>query len=196
MRSTALASLVLCGMALFPGAGSAAESAVFAGGCFWCVEEAFDPVPGVVATTSGYTGGTTENPTYKQVSAGGTGHVEAVKVEYDPAVVDYADLLEVFWRNVDPFDPSGQFCDKGESYKSVVFVADAEERALAEKRRDEIAKKFGMPVATAVLDEQAFYPAEDYHQNFYVTNSARYKYYKFGCGRVQRLEEIWGKPST
>ena len=171
-------------------------SAVFAGGCFWCVEEAFDKLPGVVATTSGYTGGTVENPTYRQVSAGGTGHFEAVKVEYDPAQVSYEQLLDTFWKNVDPFDPIGQFCDKGESYLSAVFVGNEEEKLLAEADKSEISAKFAMPVATAILPEAQFYPAEDYHQDYYKKNPARYKYYKWGCGRAQRLEEIWGKPSA
>jgi len=173
---------------------AAAESAIFAGGCFWCMEEAFDKMPGVTATTSGYTGGTVENPTYEQVSHGGTGHFEAVKVDYDPAAVTYDQLLEAFWRNIDPFDERGQFCDKGESYLSAVFVATDEERQLGESTKQEIAATFQMPVATQILAEQAFYPAEDYHQDFYQTNSARYQYYKLGCGRVQRLEEIWGEP--
>jgi peptide-methionine (S)-S-oxide reductase len=172
------------------------ETAIFAGGCFWCVEEAFDKVPGVLATTSGYTGGSVDNPTYQQVSAGGTGHYEAVEVEYDPDKVTYGKLLETFWHNIDPFDPSGQFCDKGDSYKSAVFVASEEERRLGESTRAEIAEKFGMAVATEILPEQAFYPAEDYHQDFYQHNPARYKYYKWGCGRAQRLEEIWGKPAA
>jgi peptide-methionine (S)-S-oxide reductase len=176
--------------------GTAKQSAVFAGGCFWCVEEAFDKVPGVLVTTSGYTGGQVENPTYQAVSAGGTGHYEAVEVEYDPAKVTYEQLLDVFWKNIDPFDPNGQFCDKGDSYKSAVFVADETERALAEGTKKSIEERFKQPVATAVLPEQVFYPAEDYHQNFYQTNPARYQYYKWGCGRVQRLEEIWGKPAA
>jgi peptide-methionine (S)-S-oxide reductase len=177
-----------------PAAGQAA--AIFAGGCFWCVEEAFDKVPGVVATTSGYTGGTAENPTYRQVSAGGTGHFEAVKVEYDPAQVSYEQLLDTFWKNVDPFDAIGQFCDKGESYLSAVFVQNEEEKRLAETDKQEISAKFAMPVATAVLPQAQFYPAEDYHQDYYTKNPAQYKYYKWGCGRAQRLEEIWGKPSA
>jgi peptide-methionine (S)-S-oxide reductase len=171
-------------------------AAVFAGGCFWCVEEAFDKLPGVLATTSGYTGGTVENPTYRQVSAGGTGHFEAVKVEYDPAQVSYEQLLDTFWKNVDPFDPIGQFCDKGDSYLSAVFVENDEEKRLAETEKTEISTKFAMPVATAILPEAQFYPAEDYHQDYYKKNPARYKYYKWGCGRAQRLEEIWGKPSA
>ena len=174
----------------------AKETAVFAGGCFWCMEEAFDKVPGVLATTSGYTGGQVENPTYQAVSAGGTGHYEAVEVEYDPAKVTYEELLDVFWKNVDPFDPIGQFCDKGDSYKSAVFVANEEERGLAETTKKSIEERLKQPVATEILSEQAFYPAEDYHQDYYEKNPARYQYYKWGCGRAQRLEEIWGKPAA
>lgn len=172
------------------------ESAIFAGGCFWCMEEAFDKVPGVIATTSGYTGGTVENPTYEQVSGGDTGHFEAVEIEYDPAKVSYEQLLDLFWKNVDPFDPNGQFCDKGGSYRSAVFVSNEEEKQLAEEDQREIATRFEMPVATVVLPKQAFYSAEDYHQDFYLKNPARYKYYKWGCGRAQRLEEVWGKPAA
>lgn len=177
-------------------AAPAQKSAIFAGGCFWCVEEAFDAVPGVVATTSGYTGGTMVNPTYEQVSHGGTGHYEAVKVDYDPAKVSYEQLLETFWRNVDPFDGAGQFCDKGHSYLSAIFATDPAEKGLAEASKTEVADRFKKPVATVVLDQQAFYPAEDYHQNFHNVSTARYKYYKWGCGRAQRLEEIWGKPAA
>ena len=172
------------------------ESAIFAGGCFWCVEEAFDAVPGVTATTSGYTGGTIQNPTYEQVSQGGTGHFEAVDVEYDPAEVSYEQLLDVFWRNIDPFDAEGQFCDKGDSYKSAIFVAADDERQLAEQSKQAVIARFDVPVATEILPEQTFYPAEDYHQNFYQTNPTRYKYYKWGCGRAQRLEEVWGKQAA
>ena len=197
MMKRSLAAIALLAAAGIAGSARAeTQSAIFAGGCFWCVEEAFDAVPGVVATTSGYTGGTVANPTYRAVSAGGTGHFEAVKVDYDAARVSYDQLLETFWRNIDPFDPTGQFCDKGSSYRSGVFVATEQERAAAETTRAAIATRFDMPVATEILPEQAFYPAEDYHQNFYQTNPARYKYYKWGCGRAQRLEEIWGKPAT
>jgi peptide-methionine (S)-S-oxide reductase len=192
--SPALAALLL--FAASPGIAADQETAVFAGGCFWCVEEAFDKVPGVLATTSGYTGGATENPTYEQVSSGGTGHFEAVEVQYDPAKVDYGTLLDTFWHNIDPFDPIGQFCDKGESYKSAVFVATDEERRLGESTKEAISAKFGQTVATEILPEETFYPAEDYHQDFYQHNPARYKYYKWGCGRAQRLEEIWGKPAA
>jgi peptide-methionine (S)-S-oxide reductase len=197
MMTRSLAAVALLAAAGIAGAAQAeTQSAIFAGGCFWCVEEAFDAVPGVVATTSGYTGGTVANPTYRDVSAGDTGHLEAVKVDYDAARVSYDQLLETFWRNIDPFDPAGQFCDKGSSYRSAVFAATEQERGAAETTKAAIAKRFDMPVATEILPEQTFYPAEDYHQNFHETNSARYKYYKWGCGRAQRLEEIWGKPAT
>ena len=172
------------------------ETAIFAGGCFWCMEEAYEEVPGVSAVVSGYAGGEVENPTYTQVTSGRTGHYEVVEVEYDPGQVTYEELLEVFWRNVDPFDDRGQFCDKGSQYLSAIFVKDDEERKLAEATKEEVAARFSMPVSTEILAESVFYPAEDYHQDFYKTNSARYKFYKFGCGRVQRLEEIWGKPAT
>ncbi len=192
----ALALLLTVSAGLAESTAAETESAVFAGGCFWCMEEAFDAVPGVVGTTSGYTGGTVENPTYRQVTGGDTGHFEAVKVEYDPSKVDYDRLLQAFWRNVDPFDAAGQFCDKGSSYRSAVFVATDEERSAAEATKASVADRFKMPVATDVLAEQAFYPAEDYHQNYYQTNPAQYKYYKWGCGRAQRLEAIWGEPAT
>jgi peptide-methionine (S)-S-oxide reductase len=193
-----IVALLVAGASLWAASALAAEraAAVFAGGCFWCMEEAFDKIPGVLATTSGYTGGSVENPTYEQVSGGGTGHYEAVQVDYDPAQVSYADLLEAFWHNVDPFDPRGQFCDKGSQYLSAVFVANADERQLAESTKEEVAQRFDMPVTTEILPQQTFYPAEDYHQDFYQTNAARYKFYKFGCGRAQRLEQIWGKPAA
>ncbi len=192
----ALALLLTVSAGLAESAAAQTESAIFAGGCFWCMEEAFDAVPGVAATTSGYTGGSVENPTYRQVTGGDTGHFEAVKVEYDPSKVDYDRLLQAFWRNVDPFDAAGQFCDKGSSYRSAVFVATDAERSAAEATKASVADRFKMPVATEVLAEQAFYPAEDYHQNYYQTNPAQYKYYKWGCGRAQRLEAIWGEPAT
>jgi peptide-methionine (S)-S-oxide reductase len=183
-------------LAALNAAPSFAATAVFAGGCFWCMEEAFDHVPGVTATISGYTGGASADPTYEQVSSGGSGHFEAVKVEYDPAKVSYEMLLAAFWRNVDPLDPSGQFCDKGSQYRSAIFVGSDAERRLAEASLAAVAKQLNQPVATIIEPASAFYAAEDYHQDFYRTNSARYRYYKYGCGRVQRLEEVWGKPAT
>ena len=170
-------------------------SAIFAGGCFWCVEEAFDAVPGVVATTSGYTGGSLENPTYQDVLTETTGHYEAVKVDYDPSKVTYEDLLKTYWRNVDPFDARGQFCDKGPSYRSAIFVAGPEQEQLAEASKQAVDAGFEEPIATEILPAAEFYPAEDYHQNYYETNSAKYKFYKWNCGRAQRLEDIWGKPT-
>ena len=192
----AAALLLAVSAGLTSSAAAETESAVFAGGCFWCMEEAFDAVPGVVATTSGYTGGHVENPTYRQVTGGDTGHFEAVKVDYDPSQVGFDELLQTFWRNIDPFDPRGQFCDKGSSYRSAVFVATDAEREGAEATKADVGERFQMEVATEILPEQAFYPAEDYHQNYYQTNPAQYKYYKWGCGRAQRLEEIWGEPAT
>ncbi|HEX2255427.1 MAG TPA: peptide-methionine (S)-S-oxide reductase MsrA [Afifellaceae bacterium] len=193
------AALALGGAALAQEArqpGGQTTQAVFAGGCFWCVEEAFDAVSGVVETVSGYTGGHVENPTYRQVTFGDTGHYEAVEVTYDPAQVSYEELLDTFWRNVDPFDARGQFCDKGSSYRSAIFVAGEEERRQAEATKKAVEERFGETVATEILPAAAFYPAEDYHQNYYQENPARYRFYKWNCGRAQRLEEIWGpKPS-
>ncbi|WP_119458238.1 peptide-methionine (S)-S-oxide reductase MsrA [Rhodospirillaceae bacterium SYSU D60014] len=194
--SLAFAALIGSSAALAQGAEDELGTAVFAGGCFWCVEEAFDKVEGVVETTSGYTGGTVEDPTYQQVSAGGTGHAEAVQVRYDPAEVGYAELLNVFWHNVDPFDAGGQFCDRGSSYRSAIFVATDEQKRLAEASRQELADRFDRPVATEIVPADAFYPAEDYHQNYHDQNPLRYKFYKWNCGRAQRLEEIWGEPTS
>jgi peptide-methionine (S)-S-oxide reductase len=165
---------------------------VFAGGCFWCVEADFDRVPGVVETTSGYAGGTTANPTYQQVTAGGTGHYEAVQVTYDPDKVSYAALLTVFWHTVDPTDPGGQFCDRGASYRTAVFVADPAQRAAAEAGKQAVEQALGRPVATAVLPAGAFWPAEDYHQDYHEKNALKYSYYRWRCGRDERIEEVWG----
>jgi peptide-methionine (S)-S-oxide reductase len=167
------------------------ETAIFAGGCFWCVEDAFDQVDGVTETISGYAGGTKPNPNYGDHE----GYVEAVKVTYDPAKVTYAKLLDQFWRNVDPFDPDGQFCDQGSAYRTVVFVANDAEKELAEKTKEEIAARLKQTVATDIKPVTTFTAAEDYHQDYHHTNPVSYKYYKWGCGRAQRLAEIWGKPS-
>jgi peptide-methionine (S)-S-oxide reductase len=170
-------------------------TATFAGGCFWCMEPPFDHLAGVVATTSGYTGGRQENPTYDQVSAGTTGHVEAVQVTYDPAQVSYEQLLEVFWQNVDPLDDTGQFCDKGSQYRSAIFAATGEEQRLAEQSKQllEAAKQFKRPIVTEILAAQTFYPAETYHQDYYLKHPVRYKFYRSACGRDQRLAELWGQ---
>jgi peptide-methionine (S)-S-oxide reductase len=172
------------------------QTAVFAGGCFWCVEEAFDTVEGVVETTSGYIGGTVPNPTYKQVTAGNTGHAEAVQVRYDPAKVGYARLLDVFWRNVDPLDAGGQFCDRGSSYRSAIFFTTADQERLARTSKKQIAERLRATVATEIVPAGTFYPAESYHQNYHAENPLKYKFYKWNCGRAQRLDELWGKPSS
>lgn len=168
-------------------------TATFAGGCFWCMEQPFDKLSGVVSTTSGYTGGTVEDPTYSEVSNGGTGHIEAMQVRYDPEQVSYETLLETFWYNIDPLDNAGQFCDKGSQYRSAIFYEDAEQQAIAEASKAEVAKEFDQPVATDILPAATFYDAEDYHQNYYKTRPVRYKVYRFGCGRDQRLSALWGE---
>ncbi len=173
-----------------PAPGQAA--AVFAGGCFWCMEGPFDALDGVVSTTSGYTGGSIVDPSYEQVSAGTTGHVEAVRVVYDPKRVDYAKLVDVFWHNVDPFDAGGQFCDKGEHYRSAIFVGDAAEQQAADASKQKLAARFGKSIATGVRSAAPFYAAEEYHQDYYRKNPIRYGYYRGGCGRDARLEAIWG----
>jgi peptide-methionine (S)-S-oxide reductase len=168
------------------------KTAIFAGGCFWCVEEAFDKIDGVTETVSGYAGGTKANPTYGSHE----GYQEAVKVTYDPARVSYAKLLDNFWHNIDPFDPDGQFCDKGNAYRTVVFVGNDEERQLAEKTKEEIGGRFKLTVVTEIKPATTFTAAEDYHQDYHNQNPVSYKYYKWGCGRAQRLAEIWGKPQS
>jgi len=169
--------------------------ATFAGGCFWCVEEAFEKVPGVMSAVSGYTGGTVPNPTYEQVSRETTGHAEAVRVSYDPAKVSYEQLVDWFWRNIDPTQAGGQFCDRGSSYRSAMFVHDEAQRKVAEetKRALEASGRLKQPIVTEIVAAGAFYEAEDYHQDYYRKNPNRYRFYKFNCGRVQRLEQIWGK---
>ncbi|WP_136253872.1 peptide-methionine (S)-S-oxide reductase MsrA [Onishia niordana] len=168
------------------------KDAVFAGGCFWCMEEAYDKVPGVLETTSGYSGGAADTATYQQVSAERTDHAEVVRVKYDPDDVSYEQLLEVFWRNIDPFAVDRQFCDAGKSYRSAIFPMNEEQRAMAKASLDEMQARFDREIATQIEDFKAFYPAEDYHQNYHKTNSLRYNFYKSACGRVDRLEEVWG----
>lgn len=170
-------------------------TAIFAGGCFWCMEPPYDKLDGVIATTSGYTGGHTENPSYKQVSAGGTGHYEAIEITYDPKKIDYATLLNAFWHNVDPLDAHGQFCDKGESYRTAIFYNNDEQKKLAEDSKQQLidSNQFKEKIATVIEPTKTFYPAEDYHQDYYQKNPLRYKYYRFACGRDKRLEELWGE---
>lgn len=171
-------------------------TATFAGGCFWCMEGPFDKLEGVRSTTSGYTGGTKVNPTYNEVSSGGTGHVEAVEVVYDPTQVSYETLLEVFWKNVDPVDPRGQFCDKGSQYQAKIFAHDDQQQSLAEQSKAALStqRQFQKnPIVTAIEPAQTFYPAEDYHQDYYLKHPMRYKYYRTACGRDRRLAEVWGE---
>ena len=168
------------------------SATVFAGGCFWCVESDFDKLDGVVDTLSGYTGGRADNPTYGDVTSGGTGHYEAVRITYDPAKVSYETLVTYFFRLVDPTDPDGQFCDRGSSYRTAIFAANAEEREIAERLKAEAAAELSAEVVTPVLDTGPFYPAEDYHQDYYVKNPVRYKYYRFACGRDRRVQSLWG----
>ncbi|HSB72610.1 MAG TPA: peptide-methionine (S)-S-oxide reductase MsrA [Candidatus Methylomirabilis sp.] len=173
---------------------SGLATATFAGGCFWCMEPPFDELDGVLSTTSGYTGGQKQNPTYEEVSAGRTGHAEAVQVLYDPTRITYARLLDVFWRNIDPTTPNAQFCDHGTQYRSAIFYHDAAQRRLAEESRRalEASGRLKAPIVTEIVAAGTFYPAEDYHQDYYRKNPIRYKFYRAGCGRDRRLTEVWG----
>ena len=173
-------------------ASAQSAKATFAGGCFWCMEPPFDELAGVISTTSGYIAGKTKNPTYEQVSSGSTGHAEALQVVYDPKKITYEKLLEVFWRNIDPLAANGQFCDLGSQYRSGIFYHDGNQKSAAEKSKKSIQSRFKQPVATEITAATVFYPAEDYHQDYYKKNPVRYKLYSHGCGRAQRLEEVWG----
>ena len=175
-------------------AANALEKATFAGGCFWCMEHPFDELPGVISVTSGYTGGQKKNPTYKEVSAGGTGHAESVQVVYDSSKVTYEKLLNVFWHNIDPTAKDRQFCDSGHQYRSAIFYHNEEQHRLAlqSKALLEKNKPFKEPVLTEIVQVTEFYPAEDYHQHYYKKNPIRYKFYRTSCGRDQRLKELWG----
>ena len=176
------------------GVGVGLQKATFAGGCFWCMEPPFDELDGVVSTTSGYTGGHTKNPVYDEVSSGGTGHAEAVEILYDPKKIRYARLLEVFWRNVDPTTANRQFCDRGNQYRTEIFYHNADQKRLAEESRARLerTKTFDGPIVTKITPASDFYPAEEYHQDFYKKNPVRYKFYRYNCGRDQRLKELWG----
>jgi len=168
------------------------ERATFAGGCFWCMEPPFEKIPGVASVTSGYTGGQKVNPSYEEVSAGGTGHAESVDIVYDPAKVTYAQLLDVFWHNVDPTQGDGQFCDHGHQYRTAIFYHDAEQKRLAEESKEKVQAKLQKPVVTEIVAASRFYPAEEYHQDFYKKNPVRYYTYRAGCGRDRRLKDLWG----
>lgn len=194
-------ALLLCASVVSAGTRNAPQeakdeqlsTAVFAGGCFWCMEEAFDKLEGVKETTSGYIGGNVPNPTYEQVSAGDTGHAEAVRVRYDAEVLSYADLLDVFWTNVDPFDDGGQFCDRGLEYRAALFPIGNEQTRLASVSIQKATERLGQPVLTQIEPAAPFYEAEDYHQDYHQKNPYRYEYYKWSCGRAARLEAVWGK---
>ena len=166
--------------------------AIFAGGCFWCMEPPYDKINGVFSTTSGYIGGSRANPTYQEVSSGRTGHTEAVRIVYDPSKVNYQQLLDIFWVNIDPFAQNRQFCDRGSQYRSGIFYLNAEQEALARASKAAVEARFDEPVYTEVTEATTFYAAEDYHQDYYEKNPLRYKYYRYSCGRDQRLGEIWG----
>lgn len=200
MRVLFMALMVIGAECLSIPGGNATDTpkfakAYFAGGCFWCMEEAFEKVEGVVEVVSGYMGGTVKNPSYEDVSSGRTGHAESVEVRYDSSKVTYTQLLETFWRNVDPLTADAQFCDHGNQYRAVIFFqGDEQQRAAQEsKQAIEQSKRFTVPIVTEVTSASEFYPAEEYHQDFYKKNPIRYKYYKFTCGRAQRLETLWGK---
>lgn len=189
---------VLTGLSLQAVAATATEppayeTAIFAGGCFWCMEAPFDGLEGVISTTPGYTGGHTKNPTYKDVSNGGTGHAEAVQIVYDPEKLSYAKLLDVFWHNVDPTNAHGQFCDNGDQYRSEIFYQNEDQRRKAVASKQDIGKHkpFAAPIVTKITPAATFYPAEEYHHDYYQKNPIRYKYYRYRCGRDQRLEELW-----
>lgn len=194
--------LFLSGLAIFPpvhavaqggGADRRYAEATFAGGCFWCMEPPFDKLEGVISTISGYAGGHLENPSYDQVSAGGTGHAEVVQVVYDPARIGYQELLDVFWKNVDPLDAGGQFCDRGDQYRTAIFYHNEEQRRLAEDSRTALKRsgRFSSRIVTEIEPLNKFYPAEEYHQDYYKKNPLRYRYYRTACGRDRRLDQLW-----
>jgi peptide-methionine (S)-S-oxide reductase len=166
--------------------------ATFAGGCFWCMEPPYDKLDGVFSTTSGYTGGHVEDPTYKEVSAGGTGHAEVVQVVYDPSKVTYEQLLRIFWRNVDPFDGDGQFCDRGSQYRPAIFYHSEAQQEAAVASKERMSERFDQSIEVEIQPLSEFYPAEDYHQNYYKKNPLRYRFYRSSCGRDRRLEAVWG----
>ena len=187
-------SILLLLAALLPAMAQAQDlaKATFAAGCFWCTEEAFDKVPGVVATVSGYMGGETRNPSYREVSSGGTGHAESVEVVYDPSKVSYRQLLTYFWHHVDPTVKDRQFCDYGNQYRTAIFVHDEEQRKLAEASKKEVEAELKVPIYTQIAPAGPFYRAEEYHQDFYKKNAVKYKFYRWNCGRDQRVKQIWG----
>ncbi|MFB0507878.1 MAG: peptide-methionine (S)-S-oxide reductase MsrA [Thermodesulfobacteriota bacterium] len=194
-----IVSMIFLGLVAFVHAGKDQSSsdrlakATFAGGCFWCMEPPFDKLYGVVSTTSGYIGGHKVNPTYEEVSSGTTGHAEAIQIVYDPRKITYDQLLEVFWKNVDPTDNGGQFCDRGSQYRTAIFYHDQDQKHLAEHSRQALIESEGFKeIATEITAASTFYPAEEYHQDYYKKNPVRYKFYRYSCGRDRRLKELWG----
>jgi peptide-methionine (S)-S-oxide reductase len=194
-KAGVLGLLLGAGGSLLSAAEPQRATAIFAGGCFWCEETAFEGLPGVLAVTSGYTGGTVKNPTYEQVSSGSTGHAESVEVAFDPTKTSYEKLLEVFWHNVDPFQKDAQFCDHGNQYRSAIFYKDEAQKKVAEASKAKLEQdpKFKGKIVTEITAASAFYPAEEYHQDFWKKSPARYYSYRAGCGRDARLKQIWGE---
>ncbi len=192
---TALASAIALATLSSAPALAASDTAIFAGGCFWCVESDFEKVDGVISAVSGYTGGHTADVTYKKVTAGGTGHREAVKITFDPNVVSYATLLDIFWRSVNPTDAGGQFCDRGESYSTAIFATTKQQAKIAARSKERIDASGTLkgPIVTPIETAGTFYDAEDYHQDYYKKNPLRYKFYRYRCGRDQEVRALWGK---
>jgi peptide-methionine (S)-S-oxide reductase len=197
LRRSFIAACMLAAAVSGASAQTKTAKAIVAGGCFWCVEADFDKVPGVISTTSGYLNGKTKDPTYKEVSGGGSGHVEAVEIVYDPAKVTYTKLLDVFWRSIDPLVKDKQFCDSGDMYRTGIYFLDDEQKKLAEESKKQVAAKFApRTVYTEIVKADTFYKAEEYHQDYYKKNEARYNFYRWNCGRDQRLEQLWGKKES
>ena len=196
MTRTIFAALIFASAAAISMPGAAADkkaSAIFAGGCFWCVESDFDKVPGVISTTSGYIGGSAKTANYKTITSRPTGHYEAVRIVYDPDKVSYRRLLNVFWRSVDPTDAGGQFCDRGHSYKTAVFVKNEDQRKIALGTKKKAEETLGKKIVTKIQTAGPFYKAENYHQDYYKRNPVRYKVYRYGCGRDQKIRSLWGQ---
>jgi peptide-methionine (S)-S-oxide reductase len=194
----AAAASAAAAQSMQPANDAGGKTAIFAGGCFWCMEHPFDEIDGVVSVTSGYSGGSKQNPTYEEVSSGTTGHAEAVQVVYDPGKVSYQKLVDVFWHNIDPLTANAQFCDHGTQYRSAIFYQGDEQKRVAEASKEALTKsgRFDKPIVTQIVAASTFWPAEGYHQHYYKTNSVRYKFYRYNCGRDQRLEQLWGKPNS
>jgi len=190
MTRFVLACLVV--LMIAPARAEERARATFAGGCFWCMQPPFERLPGVLETTVGYTGGQKKNPTYEEVSAGGTGHAESIEIVYDPGKLSYEKLLDVFWHNVDPFARDAQFCDHGHQYRTAIFYHDETQRRLAEESKARLAKRFGRAIETEIVAATEFWRAEDYHQRYHEKNPLRYRFYRWNCGRDARLKEVWG----